>query len=125
MTDRPFENSLPGAEARREPRRPVRWRAHLVTDDGRRMAVRVVDISATGAGLFGDDKLATGQTLTLEAQVPRLPNLDGHTVEHWRATVAFQAFSGGSMRSGLKFVDQTPEQQALLRAWVGRRGNRW
>jgi len=125
MTDRPFVSSIPGAEARREPRRLVSWRGELVTEDGRRLAVRIVDISATGAGLIGDDKLASQQAVMLEAQVPRLPNLDGHTVERWRATIAFQTFAGRSMRSGLKFQDLTPEQQALLRTWVGRRNNTW
>ena len=120
MTDRPFVNSVPGPEARAEPRKQVGWRGQLLTEDGRRLAVRIVDISASGAGLIGDDKLALQQPVMLEAQVPRLPAMDSHTVERWRATVAFQTFTGGRLRSGLKFQDLTADDQALLRAWVGR-----
>ena len=119
--DRPFVNSQAGAEARREPRTQVGWRGHLLTEDGRRYSVRIVDISISGAGLLGDDKLAMAQPVILEAQVPRLPLLDGHTVQRWRATVAFQTFRGPSLRSGVKFQDLTADDQALLRAWVERR----
>lgn len=125
MIDRPFMNSEPGAEARAEPRKKVSWRAQLVTEDGRRFSVRVVDISITGAGLVGDDRLAIGQPVVLEAQVPLLPLLHGHTIERWRATVAFQTFRDRSLRSGLRFQDLSIDDLALLRAWVERHsGNR-
>jgi c-di-GMP-binding flagellar brake protein YcgR len=124
MVDRPFENSIPGLEARVEPRIQVGWRGQLVTEDGRRFTVRVVDISASGAGLVGDDKLAHMQPVILEAQVPRLPAMDGHTLERWRATVAFQTFKGQALRSGLKFQDLSAADQELLRAWVGRHSKR-
>ncbi|MDP1693219.1 MAG: PilZ domain-containing protein [Burkholderiaceae bacterium] len=121
MTDRPFPTSEVDVEARTEPRRQVGWRGQIVTEDGRRLAVRIVDISSTGAGFVGDDKLALRQPVILEVQVPRLPDMDGHTIERWRATVAFQMFKGRTLRSGVKFQDLRPEQQALLEAWVGRR----
>ena len=120
MTDRPFVDSVSGGEARAAPRRQVGWRGQLHTEDGRRFDVRVVDVSLSGAGITGDDKLATLQPVILEVQVPRLPAMDGHTLERWRATVAYQIFQGRTLRSGLKFQDLTAEDQALLQAWVGR-----
>ena len=125
MIDRPFTTPEKGAEARAEPRVQVRWRGQLVAADGRRLAVQIVDLSASGAGLVGDDKLVLHQPVLLEAQVPRLPDMDGYTHEKWQATVAFQSFRGGSLRTGLKFTDLTPAQQAHLRAWITRRAHAW
>ena len=124
MLDRPFLDSLAGAEARIEPRKQVGWRGQLATEDGGRYAVRIVDVSRSGAGIVGDDKLAISQPVILEAQVPSLPTLDSHTTQRWRATVAFQTFKGRALRSGLKFQDLTSDDRALLRAWVERDSNR-
>ena len=124
MTDRPFLPSGSGTDVRVEPRTPVRWRGQVLTADGRRLAVQVVDISASGAGFVGDDTLALHQAITLEAQVPRLPDMIGHVVERWQATLAFQMFKGGALRSGVKFDALTPEQQAHLLAWTSRRAHR-
>ena len=123
MIDRPFLNADDDALGKRaEPRCAVRWRGQVHTADGRRLAVRIVDLSASGAGLVGDDKLAPHESVFLEAQVPRLPTMDSYATERWRATVMFQTFSSGALRSGLKFDDLTPELEAMLRAWIGRSG---
>jgi c-di-GMP-binding flagellar brake protein YcgR len=125
MTDRPFATPDNSAEARVEPRVQVRWRGQVVTADGRRLAVQIVDISAGGAGLVGDDKMVLHQSVLLEGQVPRLPDMDSYTHEKWQATVAFQSFQGSSLRTGLKFKDLTPAQQAHLSAWMTRRAHAW
>jgi c-di-GMP-binding flagellar brake protein YcgR len=125
MSDRPFTTPDKGVEARAEPRVPVRWRGQVVTADGRRLAVQIVDISSGGAGLIGEDKMVLHQPVLLEGQVPRLPDMDGYVHEKWQATVAFQSFQGGSLRTGVKFKDISPAQQAHLRAWITRRAHAW
>ena len=125
MIDRPFATSDKSAEARTEPRVQVRWRGQVVTADGRRLAVQIVDISAGGAGLVGEETMVLHQPVLLEGQVPRLPDMGSYTHEKWQATVVFQSFQGGALRTGLKFQDLTPAQQAHLKAWITRRANSW
>ena len=123
MMDRPFLNADDDNLGKRaEPRCAVRWRGQVQMADGRRLAVRIVDISASGAGLMGDDKLTLRESVFLDAEVPRLPAMDGYATQRWRATVMFQTFTSGTLRAGLKFEDLTPEQEALLQAWIGRSG---
>jgi hypothetical protein len=120
MINRPLVPSQRTVNSRSEPRVKVAWYGHLAVDDGRRLAVKVVDVSESGAGIVGDDKLPIGQSLALQVGVPRLPDMTVQNVVLWRATVVFQTLQQGTWRTGLRFVAATDEDLALRNAWVKR-----
>ena len=96
-----------------------------MTKDGRQLAVKVVDISRSGAGVSGEDKIRRLSEVELRVNVPILPDLDEHQMLQIRATVVYQRLSDGAWRSGLQFVEPTPEQQALLKTWLVKRSQFW
>lgn len=103
----------------------VSWLGQLITKDGRQLAVKVVDISRSGAGVSGDDKMRRLSEVELRVSVPILPDLDEHQLLHIRATVVYQRLSEGAWRSGLQFIDPTPTQHALLKTWLVKRSQFW
>jgi hypothetical protein len=97
----------------------------LAADDGRRMAVKVVDVSMSGMGIVGDDRLQTRQAVTLAARIPDLPDMVTQSLVQFRATVVYQALQRGAWRAGLLLDTLTPEQEALLKDWLARRSTPW
>jgi len=122
MFERFVNNSTNGSDARAEPRVKAGWSAQLLTEDGQRHAVKVVDISRSGAGMSGDCKLRIKQAIELIVKVPKLPDFVEDEVIQIHATVIYQTLSGGTWRSGLHFTDPTREQRRIFDAWLSQRG---
>jgi len=122
---RPVINPVPTTDARKEPRVQVSWFGELSGEDGRQLPVKVIDLSRSGMGVAGDDKLRRQQLVELRVVVPRLPDLDEQVVMRLRARVVYQMHSGGAWRTGLQFVDPTPEHRAILEPWLLKESIAW
>jgi hypothetical protein len=89
------------------------------------MAVKVVDVSMSGMGIVGDDRLQARQAVTLAARIPDLPDMATQSLVQFRATVVYQALQRGAWRAGLQLDTLTPEQDTLLKDWLARRSTPW
>ncbi len=114
------DRSVQLVDARREPRLPVHWRASLQLPDGRRIDVRIKDISDSGMGLIARDAVPAGATLRIAVQVPDPGGAARGTEVAGEVKVAYAVMRGYEFGVGAVWVERAPEARALMSRWIAR-----
>lgn len=108
-------DDAPVPDRRRTPR--VETQGRLQVRLGRRLRVRIVDISASGALLASDEPLPAGSTGRLQVL------LGGGQFEGEIAVRREQAVPGGRVLLGTSLTPAQPRHQETLEAFLRRAGN--
>jgi hypothetical protein len=113
-----FADAVDRPNRRRMPRKKVRWRALVLTPDGKKLPSYVVEVSEEGLRLEGQTSFKADTMLRLAVFIPDFSRVGQFPVSTISAVVRYQVLQEGGFQSGLELFQPSSELMDRIYAAV-------